>query len=81
MIFNLNYHLHHRLLDMGFSQKQTVGILYTLTSILCLTAVVMALKDAMRGLVLVFAVMFMLLVSMIVMEPKKESTEEDDTNE
>lgn len=74
-------HLHHRLLDMGFSQKQTVGILYTLTSILCLTAVVMALKDAMRGLVLVFAVMFMLLVSMIVMEPKKESTEEDDTNE
>ncbi len=74
-------HLHHRLLDMGFSQKQTVGILYTLTSILCLTAVVMALKDAMRGLVLVFAVMFMLLVSMIVMEPKKESTKEDDTNE
>ena len=41
----------------------------------------MALKDAMRGLVLVFAVMFMLLVSMIVMEPKKESTKEDDTNE
>lgn len=74
-------HLHHRLLDMGFSQKQTVGILYTLTSILCLTAVVMALKDAMRGLVLVFAVMFMLIVSMIVMEPKKESTKEDDTNE
>ncbi len=70
-------HLHHRLLDMGFSQKQTVTILYTLTSILCLTAVVMAMKDAMRGLILIFAVLFVLLVSLIVMEPKEDITEED----
>ncbi|MEG2670406.1 MAG: MraY family glycosyltransferase, partial [Oscillospiraceae bacterium] len=34
-------HLHHRLLDMGFSQKRVVAILYTLTAALCLTAVVM----------------------------------------
>ena len=73
-------HLHHRLLDMGFSQKQTVTILYTLTSILCLTAVVMAMKDAMRGLILIFAVLFVLLVSLVVMEPKEDITEED-TNE
>lgn len=65
-------HLHHRLIDMGFSQKQTVGILYTLTSILCLTAVVMALKDALRGLILVFAVLFVLIISIIVMEPKED---------
>lgn len=72
-------HLHHRLLDMGFSQKQTVAILYTLTSILCLTAVVIALKDAMRGLVLVLAVLGILLVSLLVMEPKK--TEENTAEE
>ena len=65
-------HLHHRLIDMGFSQKQTVGILYTLTSILCLTAVVMALKDALRGLILVFAVLFVLIVSLLVMDKKEE---------
>lgn len=75
-------HLHHRLLDMGFSQKQTVAILYTLTSILCLTAVVMALKDAIRGLILVLAVVGILVVSLAVMEPKKdEKTSEEDTNE
>lgn len=74
-------HLHHRLLDMGFSQRQTVGILYTLTSILCLTAVVMAMKDAFRGLILVFAVLFVLIVSILVMEPKEESGQEEDTNE
>lgn len=69
-------HLHHRLMDMGLSQKQTVGILYTLTSILCLTAVVMALKDALRGLILVFAVLFVLVVSMVIMEPKEEKDDE-----
>ncbi len=75
-------HLHHRLLDMGFSQKQTVTILYTLTSILCLTAVVMALKDAIRGLILVLAVVGILVVSLAVMEPKNdEKTSEEDTNE
>ncbi len=71
-------HLHHRLLDLGFSQRQTVGILYTLTSILCLTAVVMALKDAMRGLILVFAVLFVLVVSIVVMEPKEDKNNEED---
>ncbi len=73
-------HLHHRLIDMGFSQRQTVTILYTLTSLLCLTAVVMALKDALRGLILVFAVLFVLLISIVVMEPK-ESQEEENKNE
>ena len=69
-------HLHHRLLDMGFSQRQTVSILYTLTSILCLTAVVMALKDALRGLILVFAVLMILIVSLAVMEPKEKEENE-----
>ncbi len=69
-------HLHHRLIDMGFSQRQAVTILYTLTSLLCLTAVVMALKDAMRGLILVLSVLFVLVMSVIIMEPK-ESHEED----
>lgn len=76
-------HLHHRLLDMGFSQKQTVAILYTLTSVLCLTAVVMALKDALRGLILVLSVVVILVVSLAVMEPKNAENGqlEDDTNE
>ncbi len=73
-------HLHHRLLDMGFSQRQTVKILYTLTSILCLTAVVMALKDAFRGLILVAAVLVLLVVTLIIMEPKEEEKKEEKGN-
>lgn len=64
-------HLHHRLLDMGFSQRQTVTILYTLTSILCLTAVVMSLKDALRAVILVLAVLGIILVTYLVMENKE----------
>ncbi len=77
-------HLHHRLLDMGFSQRQTVAILYTLASILCLTAVVMALKDAFRGLILVGAVLVLLIVTFAIIEPKGENEkkkEEVDTDE
>lgn len=76
-------HLHHRLLDMGFSQRQTVTILYTLTSILCLTAVVMALKDAWRGLLLVLAVVVILIVTFAVFEPKNEEKKglQEDKNE
>lgn len=39
-------HLHHRLLDSGFSQKQTVAILYVITTILGLSAVLILEKGA-----------------------------------
>ncbi len=68
-------HLHHRLLDMGFSQRQTVTILYTLTAILCLTALVMFLKDALRGLILVMAVLIILVVCFAVLDVRKKETE------
>ncbi len=70
-------HLHHRLLDMGFSQKQTVAILYTMTAILCLTAVVISIKGYLRGLLLIFAVLLIILVSLRLMgelsDPSKRS--------
>ncbi|MEG1441999.1 MAG: MraY family glycosyltransferase, partial [Oscillospiraceae bacterium] len=85
-------HLHHRLLDMGFSQKRVVAILYTLTAALCLTAVVMSIKGYGRGLILITAVLVIILVSVKLMEqlkdPKKngaynelELSEEEQTDE
>lgn len=61
-------HLHHRLLDMGFSQKQTVAILYTLTAVLCLTAVVISTRGYRRGIFLIVAVMVIVLASLKLME-------------
>ncbi|MBR5517822.1 MAG: undecaprenyl/decaprenyl-phosphate alpha-N-acetylglucosaminyl 1-phosphate transferase, partial [Clostridia bacterium] len=50
-------HLHHKLMDLGFSQKQTVAILYIVTSILALSAVVVLEIGAYT------AVVFMLTVA------------------
>ena len=69
-------HLHHRLIDMGFSQKQTVFILYAISAVLGITAVVLAESGTLRALILIFCVLiFMLIESMTVKtinEDKKE---------
>lgn len=48
-------HVHHRLIDMGFSQKQAVGILYVVSAILGLSAVVLTTSGALKAMVLLCA--------------------------
>ena len=48
-------HVHHRLIDMGFSQKQAVGILYVISAILGLSAVVLTTSGALKAMVLLCA--------------------------
>ena len=50
-------HLHHKLMDMGFSQKQTVAILYVITSILALSAVVVLEVGAYTAAVFVLTIL------------------------
>ena len=45
-------HLHHRLIDRGFSHRQTVLILYILSAVLAVSAIVMLLVDLKRGLII-----------------------------
>ena len=54
-------HLHHRLLDYGFTHRQTVAILYTMTAALCLAAVVQVLKDSNRMLILISSVVLLVM--------------------
>ena len=49
-------HIHHRLIDMGFSQKQTVAITYTLTGILGLAAVLLTSSGEVKTLILIGSV-------------------------
>ena len=48
-------HVHHRLIDMGFSQKQAVAILYIISAILGLSAVVLATTGALRAMLVFLA--------------------------
>jgi len=49
-------HFHHRLLDMGLSQKQAVVIMYSISGVMGLAAVVVATSDEVRALILVAAI-------------------------
>ena len=55
-------HLLHRLVDMGFSQKQTVFILYAISGVLGITAVLLAESGVLRALLLVICVLILLLI-------------------
>ena len=55
-------HLHHRLVDMGFSHKQTVFILYAISGVLGITAVLLAESGVLRALLLVICVLILLLI-------------------
>ena len=45
-------HIHHRLLDLGLSQQQAVALLYALSSLLGLAAVLLAGTDALSRLLI-----------------------------
>ena len=49
-------HFHHRLIDMGLSQKQAVAILYTISGLLGFVAVVITTSGKIRALILIVAV-------------------------
>ena len=43
-------HIHHRLIDMGFSQKQAVATLYVISAILGLSAVVLTTIGVVKAM-------------------------------
>ena len=46
-------HFHHRLIDMGFNQKQAVAIAYAISGVLGMAAVVIATRGEIRAIILV----------------------------
>ena len=48
-------HVHHRLIDMGFSQKQAVAVLYIISAILGLSAVVLTTEGPVKAMLLLMA--------------------------
>ena len=59
-------HLHHRLIDMGLSQKQAVAVLYSLSAVMGLTAVVISTQGALRVLLLVVELLIAAAVGVFV---------------
>ena len=58
-------HLHHRLIDMGFNQKQTVSVLYTISALLGLSAIIMEGYDTLTGILLLISVIVFVVLAII----------------
>ena len=56
-------HLHHKLIDFGLSQKQAVALLYSISGILGLSAVVLTSSGAMRAIFLMITIVVVLFVA------------------
>ena len=70
-------HVHHRLIDMGFNQKQAVAIMYTMSGILGVSAVVLTASGEIRaiivlGVALIIAGLFIKLFLMPSMKRREE---------
>ena len=55
-------HVHHRLIDMGFSQKQAVAISYLLSALLGLSAVVLTDRGEVQALIFLGAIAIVALI-------------------
>jgi UDP-GlcNAc:undecaprenyl-phosphate GlcNAc-1-phosphate transferase len=64
-------HIHHRLIDMGLSQKQAVAALYVVSSILGLSAVVLATSGAMRAMLFFAALVVVAFLASRVIFPRE----------
>ena len=72
-------HVHHRLIDMGFDQKQSVAILYMLSVVLGLAAVMLATSGEVKIIILALAILAAVLIGLSVTgyDQKKEEEHEE----
>jgi len=60
-------HFHHRLIDMGLSQKQAVAVLYAISAVLGLAAVLITTSGEMKAIVLVLSFFVTVTVGVAIM--------------
>ena len=69
-------HFHHRLIDMGFSQKQAVAIAYMLTGILGLAAVLLTSSGELKALILIAAIFIVSAIGFRLIFSKNDPAED-----
>ncbi len=66
-------HIHHKLIDMGFSQKQSVMILYSICGMLGVSAVLFAKDEPQSGIVVLLIALFIYLCNWIFVNKNSET--------
>lgn len=68
-------HIHHKLIDMGFTQKQSVMILYSISGILGVSAVLFATNSPVEGLSVIAVALIIYLLNWIFVHKNGETRE------
>ena len=71
-------HVHHRLIDMGFSQKQAVAISYMLAGILGLAAVLLTSSGELKALILIGTIFVVGAIGMRAIFSAREPAKNED---
>jgi UDP-GlcNAc:undecaprenyl-phosphate GlcNAc-1-phosphate transferase len=75
-------HLHHKLIDMGLSQKQAVAALYSVSAVLGIIAVVSSIAGSSASWVLFFiGVVVIFFIYLFITEFSKRNNHNDNDNE
>ena len=68
-------HIHHKLIDMGFTQKQSVMILYSICGMLGVSAVLFAKNEPAQGISVLLIALFIYLCNWIFVNKNSETRE------
>lgn len=68
-------HIHHKLIDMGFTQKQSVMILYSICGILGVSAVLFAMDRPIEGLSVITIALIIYLLNWVFVNKNSETRE------
>lgn len=75
-------HVHHRLIDMGLNQKQAVAVLYVISAILGLSAVMVATNGELKALVCLVAMLVIgVMAGRVVILPHLKAEEREHTSD
>ncbi|MBR7081537.1 MAG: undecaprenyl/decaprenyl-phosphate alpha-N-acetylglucosaminyl 1-phosphate transferase, partial [Oscillospiraceae bacterium] len=75
-------HFHHRLLDMGLSQKQVVAVLYSISAVLGVAAVIITTSGELKAIMLLIAFAVALVIgSALIRGGRRSGTDSDNTPE
>ena len=56
-------HIHHKLIDAGFNQKQTVMILYAVSSIMGISSILMAMQKSVQGFIILVVAILLAVIN------------------
>ena len=74
-------HLHHKLIAIGFSQRQAVAILYGIAAVLGFCAVMLATDHFYRALMIIAVAFVFILVGAFVLYRKTKKIEREEENQ